>query len=63
MRAGAGKLKIASVRSVAAAMAVAVPEAMVIGLPETESGAIDPDAGDRIVKAAERCDAVLLGPA
>ena len=62
LRAGAGKLKIASVRSVAAAMAVAVPEAMVIGLPETESGAIDPDAGDRIVKAAERCDAVLLGP-
>ncbi|MCJ2036577.1 NAD(P)H-hydrate dehydratase [Methylobacterium sp. J-068] len=63
LRAGAGKLKIASVRSVAVAMALAVPEAMVIGLPETEAGAIDPEpAAAHIAAASKRCDAVLLGP-
>ncbi|MDO9429326.1 MAG: NAD(P)H-hydrate dehydratase [Methylobacterium sp.] len=63
LRAGAGKLKIASVRSVAKAMALAVPEAMVIGLPETGAGEIDPHpSAARIVEAAEPCDAVLVGP-
>lgn len=63
LRAGAGKLKIASVRSVAVVMALAVPEAMVIGLPETEDGEIEAEAAaPRIDKAAKRCDAVLLGP-
>jgi ADP-dependent NAD(P)H-hydrate dehydratase len=62
-RAGAGKLKIASVRSVAVAMALAVPEAMVIGLPETDAGEIEAEAAaPRIAGAAQRCDAVLLGP-
>ncbi|GJE46475.1 NAD(P)H-hydrate dehydratase [Methylobacterium soli] len=63
LRAGAGKLKIATVKSVAVPMALAVPEAMVIGLPETEEGAIDPErAEERVAKAADRCDAVLIGP-
>jgi len=63
LRAGAGKLKIASVRSVAVAMALAVPEALVIGLPETDEGEIAAEsAAPRIAKAAQRCDAVLLGP-
>ncbi|KQP42662.1 carbohydrate kinase [Methylobacterium sp. Leaf104] len=63
LRAGAGKLKIASVESVAVALALAVPEAMVIGLPETDAGEIAAEAAaPRIAKAARRCDAVLLGP-
>ncbi|MGU3362181.1 NAD(P)H-hydrate dehydratase [Methylobacterium sp. M6A4_1b] len=63
LRAGAGKLKIASVESVAVALALAVPEAMVIGLPETDAGEIEAEAAaERIAKAAQRCDAVLLGP-
>lgn len=63
LRAGAGKLKIATVRSVAVSMALAVPEAMVIGLPETEDGAIDPSrAKDRVATAAENCDGILIGP-
>jgi hydroxyethylthiazole kinase-like uncharacterized protein yjeF len=63
LRAGAGKLKIASVQSVAVAMALAVPEAMVIGLPETDAGEIEAEAAaSRIAEAARRCDAVLLGP-
>jgi ADP-dependent NAD(P)H-hydrate dehydratase len=62
LRAGAGKLKIASVRSVAVAMALAVPEAMVIGLPETDAGEIEPQAATQCTEAAGRCDAVLIGP-
>lgn len=63
LRAGAGRLRIATVRSVSVAMAVAVPEARVIGLPETEDGAIDPDrAGERVAALAEPCEAVLVGP-
>ena len=63
LRAGAGRLRIATVRSVAAAIAVAVPEARVIGLPETEDGAVDPDrARERVATLARGCEAVLLGP-
>lgn len=40
MRAGAGKLKIATAVSCAAALAVAIPEALVIGLEETVAGGL-----------------------
>jgi ADP-dependent NAD(P)H-hydrate dehydratase len=63
LRAGAGRLRIATVRSVSVAMAVAVPEARLIWLPETEDGAIDPDrASERVSTLAEPCEAVLVGP-
>ncbi len=63
LRAGAGRLRIATVRSVAVAMAVAIPEARLIGLPETEDGAIDPDrASERVAMLADGCEAVLVGP-
>src|SRR5881398_3354369 len=39
-RAGAGKLQIATCRSVAPHVAVAVPEARVFALPETRTGAL-----------------------
>lgn len=61
LRAGAGKLQIATVRTCAAALGVAVPEALVIGLPEDSSGEIAP--GSPALQAAlEQCDAVLIGP-
>ena len=48
LRSGAGKLQIATAQSVAAALSVAVPEAMVCPLPETAAGEIAPSAaGDR----------------
>ena len=62
LRAGAGKLAIATARSAAAALAVAVPEAMVLGLPEDERGELVPAGADTIVARAERTDAVLAGP-
>ena len=60
LRAGAGKVRIATVATHAAAMAVAMPEARVIALPD-EGGDI---AGgtDRISKESLRTGAIVLGP-
>ncbi|MGG5811492.1 NAD(P)H-hydrate dehydratase [Falsiroseomonas sp. CW058] len=62
LRAGAGKLQIATCRSVAPGMALAVPEARVIGLDESAEGEIAPAGADRVADLARPCDAVLLGP-
>ncbi|WP_431856046.1 NAD(P)H-hydrate dehydratase [Azospirillum sp.] len=62
LRAGAGKLQIATVRSVAPHLGLAVPEARVFGLPETPAGGIDPAAAEQLIETAVLCDAVLLGP-
>lgn len=61
MRAGAGKLKIATVESAAMAIAVAMPEAMVIGLAEEDGGFAD-GAVDRIEELSEDVDAIVAGP-
>ena len=62
MRAGAGKLQVATLASVAPALGVAIPEGYVAGLPAGEGGDLSVAAADRIVAMAERCDAVVLGP-
>ncbi|WP_238258645.1 NAD(P)H-hydrate dehydratase, partial [Methylobacterium gnaphalii] len=63
LRAGAGKLKIATVGSVAAGMGLAVPEAMVIGLAETPEGGVDAEgAVECLLKVTKGCDALLVGP-
>ena len=62
LRAGAGKLQIATCRSVAPHLGLAVPEARVIGLPETPAGGIAPQAAEQLLDAAGGCGAVLLGP-
>jgi len=61
LRVGAGKLQVATVASGRAALSVALPEARVIGLPETPQGAIDPAAAEEVVELASRVDAVVLG--
>jgi hydroxyethylthiazole kinase-like uncharacterized protein yjeF len=62
LRAGGGKLTIGTVASTAAPLAVAVPEALVEGLPETEGGSIAVDAADGVAGMAESARAVLFGP-
>lgn len=63
MRAGAGKLQVATVRSAAAALGIAVPEAMVIGLHETADGGVDGRAAiQRLEPNMKKADAVLIGP-
>lgn len=62
MRAGAGKLRIATVDSVAAYVAVAMPEAMVVALPEHRDGGFAGSAVARIAELAADSDAIVAGP-
>lgn len=62
LRCGAGKLQVATAASVAPAVAAALPEALVMGLPETTGGDIDPDGAERVLALAQSCASVLLGP-
>ena len=61
LRAGAGKLQIATTRSTAAVVAAAVPEAGVVGLPE-RSGLLFGDAAAQAAALAEGARTILLGP-
>lgn len=54
LRAGAGKLQIATCQSIAIHLGLAVPE--------TSSGEIDPSAAVQLRERISRCDAVLIGP-
>jgi ADP-dependent NAD(P)H-hydrate dehydratase len=62
MRAGAGKLRIATVGSAATALGMAMPEAMVMGLPEDARGGFAEGAGKVIGDAAAEADAIVAGP-
>lgn len=62
LRAGSGILQIATCRSNAAHLGVAIPEAMVIGCNETSGGGIDPESAERLIKLGTDCDAVVIGP-
>lgn len=62
LRAGAGKLQIATVRSVAQLVAAQVPEALVIALPQTARGGIAPRAAAMLAARAQAAQAVLIGP-
>lgn len=62
LRAGAGKLQIATNRSIAPLVAANVPEARVFALAETKSGAIAASAADEIIERGNRVNAVLVGP-
>jgi hydroxyethylthiazole kinase-like uncharacterized protein yjeF len=61
LRAGAGKLAVATVDSAAAALAVALPEAQVLGLP-SDAESLAPDTADTVVDRAGAADVVLVGP-
>ncbi|MDP4024899.1 NAD(P)H-hydrate dehydratase [Methylobacterium sp. NEAU 140] len=62
MRAGAGKLQIAVCRDLAVPIGIAVPEALVVGLPQTPDGGIASACADDLAGRAGRSDAVLAGP-
>lgn len=62
LRAGAGRLQLATVRRLAPHLALAVPEALVIGLEETEGGCVAASAAEALLPRLGRCSAVLIGP-
>ncbi|WP_424813452.1 NAD(P)H-hydrate dehydratase [Roseococcus sp. YIM B11640] len=62
LRAGAGKLLVATARSTAAPLAIALPEARVVGLRETPAGGLAPEAAETLAEQCGRYDALVLGP-
>lgn len=62
LRAGAGKLQLATVAEVALAIGIAMPEAAVIPLASGADGEIG-EPGESLVKALSSCDAVVAGAA
>lgn len=62
LRAGAGKLVIATVADACVPLAVAVPEARVIGWLATEAGGPSPDALDVVRDAVTGAGAIVVGP-
>ncbi|WP_240318591.1 NAD(P)H-hydrate dehydratase [Lysobacter sp. TY2-98] len=62
LRAGAGKLQVATCASAAPLVAAAVPESRVVALPETRSGALATAARTRIEAMSEHADAIVVGP-
>ncbi|WP_433203249.1 NAD(P)H-hydrate dehydratase [Dactylosporangium sp. CS-047395] len=62
LRAGAGRLQLAVTESTATALSIAVPEAKVLGLPETAEGSVSADLPRALLELAAGADAVALGP-
>lgn len=61
LRAGAGKLALATVEAVAGPLGLAVPEAQVLGLPSA-TGCLSPAAAEPLLERAASADVVLVGP-
>jgi hydroxyethylthiazole kinase-like uncharacterized protein yjeF len=62
LRVGAGKLSIVTVAPTAAALAVAVPESMVVGLPPGSNGSLSAASADDVVEQTTSAQAVVIGP-
>ncbi|HEY4732957.1 MAG TPA: NAD(P)H-hydrate dehydratase [Gemmatimonadaceae bacterium] len=62
VRAGVGKIQVAAPRSAAIALGVALPEARVFSLPESEDGSLDRKSGARAGECSKGAGAILIGP-
>lgn len=62
LRSEAGKVQVATAQSGAVALGVAIPEALVVGLPEAAGGEIHPDAAAVLADRVGQASAVLVGP-
>lgn len=62
MRAGAGRLQIATVDVVAPHLAMAMPEAMVVGFATGRDGGFAPSTVKPLAERAAKADAVVAGP-
>ena len=62
LRVGGGKLQVATSTTTSAQVGLALPEALVAGLPDDESGDLSTSAAGDILGLAEGAASVLLGP-
>ncbi|HYI39616.1 MAG TPA: NAD(P)H-hydrate dehydratase [Allosphingosinicella sp.] len=61
LRAGAGKLQIATAASVSVQLSIAIPEAMVVGFQETADGCFAPSAIAPLLELAQGAQAITIG--
>lgn len=62
LRAGAGKLQMATVGAATVMLGLLVPEAAAVALPEDDAGEIASLDGKELEKALEGCDSLVIGP-
>ena len=62
MRAGAGKLQMATVEAVAIPTTLAMPEAKVMGFEEARDGGFTKAAVAKLIEKADQADTVVAGP-
>jgi ADP-dependent NAD(P)H-hydrate dehydratase len=62
LRSGAGKLQVVVPSKVAPHVSIALPEALVRGVPSTEAGAIRGSSAELVLDLTEKASAVLIGP-
>jgi ADP-dependent NAD(P)H-hydrate dehydratase len=62
LRSGAGKLQVVVPSKVAPHVSIALPEALVRGVPSTEEGAIRASSAELFLDLVKRASAVLVGP-
>src|SRR3954449_4146676 len=62
LRSGAGKLQVVVPSKVAPHVSIALPEALVRGVPSTEAGAIRASSAELFLDLAQQATAVLIGP-
>jgi ADP-dependent NAD(P)H-hydrate dehydratase len=62
LRSGAGKLQVVVPSKVAPHVSIALPEALVRGVPSTEAGAIRASSAELVLDLAQQASAVLIGP-
>jgi hydroxyethylthiazole kinase-like uncharacterized protein yjeF len=62
LRSGAGKLQVVVPSKVAPHVSIALPEALVRGVPSTEAGAIRASSAELVLDLAQKASAVLVGP-
>ncbi|HZG07398.1 MAG TPA: NAD(P)H-hydrate dehydratase [Allosphingosinicella sp.] len=61
LRAGAGKLQIATAASIALHLGIAIPEARVVGLEETDEGCLAASAVAPLIDFAKDAQAIVMG--
>lgn len=62
LRAGAGRLRIATCDQHASSLALTIPEAFVLGLSSTAEGGISPSEVKKLFPLIEWADSVVIGP-
>jgi hydroxyethylthiazole kinase-like uncharacterized protein yjeF len=62
LRAGAGKVRMATIAEAAIPLGVACPEMAVIALPTDDEGEIAVAAADTLAETIRHCDTLLIGP-